>query len=224
MPAKNIVKPYVGDGFYHLYNRGVDKQKIFNEPSDYDVLVFFLKHYLSPREAPFALKRLNEKNFHGEIGLIAYVLMPNHYHFLLRQHSPHGIEHFMRCLWTAYTIYFNKRYERIGPLFQGVYKGVLVESEAQLLHLSRYIHLNPAVTDPIKGGAIPRSIREAASSYPLYLDKQIPAWLKPEVVLSYFKSNNRIGGNDYFSYQSFVEDHTLDKKENLPEINNLVLE
>ena len=80
----------------------------------------------------------------------AYCLMPNHFHILLQQLQDNGISTFVRKLLNSYTRYFNTKNERIGPLFQGQFKAVRVESDEQLLHLTRYIHLNPLVGYVVK--------------------------------------------------------------------------
>lgn len=218
MPGRNVVKQYVASSYYHLYNRGVEQRDIFRESGDYDTFLFFLKHYLSPTDNPFGLKQ-TDKNFCGQVELITYALMPNHYHLLVKQKDNRSIEGFMRCLATSYSIYFNKKYQRTGHLFEGTVKAVLIESEAQLLHLSRYIHLNPGYYDPILRRYSPKSLVDGYSSYKEYLGARQTAWLKPEVVLYYFKSNSRIGKRDYLSYQSFVEDYTADKEDPIIGLN-----
>ena len=160
MPAKNTLKMYIDDGYYHLYNRGVNKMPIFNDEQDYRVFLRYLKTYLIPKDYDAlnliltdtktsqqiraeTLKELNLKNFHGKITLIGYCLMPNHFHLLVHTKSGHDMEYFMRSLMTRYTQYMNRKYTRVGPLFQGRYKAVLVETTEQLLYLTRYIHRNP---------------------------------------------------------------------------------
>ncbi|MCL5019036.1 MAG: transposase [Patescibacteria group bacterium] len=157
MPAKNARKQYLENGYYHLYNRGVEKRTIFLDQQDYSVFLSYLKEYLIPKnekalqeilsnsntsskEKDKALKLLHLNNFYNEITLLAYCLMPNHFHFFIKQKNPNSIDKFMNSLCTRYTMYFNKKYKRVGSLYQGVYKAVLVSSEEQFLHLSRYIH------------------------------------------------------------------------------------
>jgi len=157
MPAKNRTKIYVENGYYHLYNRGVEKRNIFLDQQDYGVFLCYLKEYLTPRdekqlkkilantktsyrEKAKILKILALNNFSEEITLIAYCLMPNHFHFLLKQKNAGSIDQLMNSLGTRYTMYFNKKYNRVGVLYQGVYKAVLVSTDDQLLHLTRYIH------------------------------------------------------------------------------------
>src|SRR3990167_2730154 len=135
MPSRYSVKTYAPDSYYHIYNRGVEKREIFLEEKDFAVLLSYLKTYLMPKEKnelmaiiadPLsgwrdkdqAQKQLRLNNFTDSIELIAYCLMKNHYHMLIRQESETAMDQFMNSLWTRYTMYFNKKYKRIGPLFQ----------------------------------------------------------------------------------------------------------
>ena len=110
---------------------------------------FFLKIYLLDRETLKAElqgsdpSRIERSNFAGDIELLAYCLMPNHFHLLIKQNNKDSISKFMRCIATNYSMYFNKRYDRIGSLFQGIYKAILIKNDNYLLHLTIYIHLNP---------------------------------------------------------------------------------
>lgn len=81
-----------------------------------------------------------------EISMIAYCFMPNHFHFLLRQTNDKGISRFLSNFTNGYTKYFNTKHHRTGVLFQGPFKAVHVETDEQLLHLTRYIHINPVVS------------------------------------------------------------------------------
>ncbi|MEK7097024.1 MAG: transposase [Patescibacteria group bacterium] len=209
MPAKNSVKTYISNGFYHIYNRGVEKRKIFLEEQDYRVFLSYLKLYLSPveetientnknsnldyEEKSSKIFRLNElKNFFNKIKLISYVLMPNHFHLELQQIGIKDIENFMRCLITKYTMYFNKKYKRVGPLFQGRYKAVSIFGNESLLDLSTYIHLNPL--ELLAEGQLLESY--PWSSYPAYIGNHEVKWLSKELVLSSFKGRE--------SYRSFL--------------------
>lgn len=226
MPAKNSTKPYVENGFYHIYNRGVEKRNIFVDPQDYSVFLKYLKEYLEPKNEKELYERLSQpsiswkekeeilrllrlNNFSGKIDLLAYSLMPNHLHFLLKQTSPQNIDLFGNSLITRYVMYFNKKYARVGPLFQGVYKGVLVESEAQLLHLSRYLHRNPLSLE-----IVAKEHQKLYTSLPEYLGQRKTLWVKPDLVLGYFSKSNPRN-----SYLSFVEEN-----EDLEAIQNLIIE
>lgn len=209
MPAKNSIKYYLKNGYYHLYNRGVEKRDIFLDEQDYNVFLSYLKIYLlpkdlvqlnltlssqksTPKQKDQALKLIKLKNFHKTIDLVCYALMPNHFHLLVRQSQDDGIDHFLNALGTRYVGYFNRKYKRVGPLFQGVYKAVLVNSEEQLLHLSRYIHLNPLT---INKPNLP-------SSLPEFLGRAETDWLQPEIVLGYFSKTNPTN-----TYESFMKDY-----------------
>lgn len=195
MAAKNSVKTYLPETYYHLYNRGVAKGNIFLDPYDYSTFLSYLKTYLLPKdvlglsavlhdpksgykEKYEADKLLLLKNFNEEIELLAYALMPNHFHLLIWQKEANSIDNFMNALGTRYSSFFNRKYHRVGTIFQGVYKAVLVESEEQLLHLSRYIHLNPP-----KKSALP-------SSLPDYLGLKNTTWIKTGHVFNYFNRQN----------------------------------
>lgn len=216
MPSKNSLKDYVKGGYYHLYNRGVEKRSIFQDQQDYSVFLSYLKTYLIPKdeqglrqrlsdseisakERDAILKLLGLNNFYGEILVIAYCLMPNHFHLLIKQNSASSIDRFMNSLCTRYTMYFNRKYKRIGPLCQDVYKAVMVESDEQLLHLTRYIHRNP-ISSATKGDALGVEITKQPSSYPEYLEQRKTEWVHPEDILSFFSKTI-----PQLSYQSFVE-------------------
>ncbi|MEX2007713.1 MAG: transposase [Candidatus Levyibacteriota bacterium] len=220
MPAKNIIKIYVEDGYYHVYNRGVEKRIIFKDDQDYKVFLDYLKIYLQPPQplltrtesigdTVFTAPRRPLNNFHNEIELIAYCLMPNHFHLLLKQRSQRALESFMRSLLTKYSTYFNKRYKRVGSLFQSTYKAALVDNDNYLLHLSRYIHLNPVKGTPL------HILHMAYSSYGDYIGKRDTKWIKKENILSFFNDTKKTGLVNLLSYQSFVEKYSSDSKETL---------
>lgn len=215
MPAKNSQKLYVRNGYYHLYNRGVEKRTIFEDSKDYGVFLSYLKDYLLPKdeaklrkllgdtstppqEKDKILKILRLNNFSDNISLLCYCLMPNHFHFLVKQHQENAIDIFMNSLGTRYTMYFNRRYKRVGPLYQGVYKAVLVDTEDQLLHLTRYIHQNPLSSQ----GVALQNLSQQSTSYADYLGLRKTPWIYSEEILSYFSSTN-----PSLSYRSFVEDN-----------------
>ncbi|MEK7543927.1 MAG: transposase [Patescibacteria group bacterium] len=219
MPAKHTIKEFVENGYYHLYNRGVEKQKIFKDDQDYGVFLSYLKTYLEPkdevklratildssaswREKDKASKLLRLNNFNDDLDLLAYCLMPNHFHLLVHQKDKDTIDRFLNSLGTRYTMYFNKKYKRVGPMFQGVYKAVLIGRDEQLLHLTRYIHRNPKSVyhgkKPASQGLALRSWEY--SSYRDYLAFRQTRWVKPKEIL------NQFGKKGVTSYQAFVED------------------
>lgn len=219
MPAKNRIKTYISDSYYHIYNRGVEKRTIFQDEEDYVVFLSCLKLYLnppkpvdrrftltlqgpSPTDTPVQMYApcRQPNNHNGKIELIAYCLMPNHFHLCIKQSDQRAIDHFMRSLATKYAMYFNKKYDRVGSLFQGRYKAVLVETEEQFMYLTKYIHRNPLDLAPYKDR--PRQLSNYKfSSYPNYLKLRRQTWIYPDDVLTYFSSSST-----HNSYQSFVEE------------------
>jgi len=139
----------VQNEFYHVYNRGVDKRIIFTEPADYTRFVNLL--YLCNASQPVDYRLI--QNTHDNVfefdrsdtlvSIGAYCLMPNHFHLLLTPKTETGVATFMNKLSTSYTMYFNRKHERSGSLFQGTYKAKHATSDEYLKYLYSYIHLNP---------------------------------------------------------------------------------
>ena len=220
MPAKYSIKNYVENGYYHVYNRGVEKRLIFQDDQDYGVFLSYLKNYLSPKdekelrskllETKISLKerdkiwqQIRMKNFNHEISLLAYCLMPNHFHFLIQQKTIDAIDKLMSSLSSRYARYFNQKYNRVGALFQGVYRAVSISNDAQFLHLSRYIH-QQALQGDTQQGIQP-------SSYPEYLGIRNTIWIHPEEILTFFSKFN-----PSLSYENYVkEDEDFNSLEDL---------
>lgn len=143
------ITPLVNGQIYHIFNRGVEKRTVFTDKRERTRFLEAVKYYqqISP-EIKFSKADKDKKENLSDkklVEVIAYCLMPNHFHFLLKQISDHGVSTFIRRLINSYTRYFNTKNERVGSLFQGPFKAVRIESDEQLLHATRYIHLNPLV-------------------------------------------------------------------------------
>lgn len=143
--------PFVTGNFYHIFNRGVEKRLIFLNESDFQHFLQTIYYYqfIGPKPKFSTYKRFRNQRFDENpklIEIICYCLMPNHFHLLIKQIKEGGIHEFMSKVTNSYTKYFNTKYKRVGPLFQGQFKAVPVMSDEQLIHLSRYIHLNPYVS------------------------------------------------------------------------------
>lgn len=201
MPQKNSVKRYYENAFYHVYNRGVEKRNIFLDRDDYLAFLHLLKTSLS--EAPKQggtlsgkAVKLQRKNFFGKVDLLCFCLIPNHFHFLLRQRDKSSMTQFLRSICTSYSMYFNKKYDRVGSLFQGVFKAVDIDDENYFLWISRYIHRNPENFQ-----------NYAYSSYADYLGKRQTSWLNIKTVLDMFSSSDL---RKTKNYQNFVENEIED--------------
>jgi len=133
--------------YYHIYNRGVEKRKIFLDQKDHGRFVRLF--YLANGDRPVVTRLvqglpLDEIDVgNKKIAIGAYVLMPNHFHILVKEIKEGGATSFMEKLQTGYSMYFNKKNERVGPLFQGTFKAEHVSRDEHLKYLFAYIHLNP---------------------------------------------------------------------------------
>ncbi len=141
---------FVQGEYYHIYNRGNSKQRIFHDKEDYMRFISLL--YISNTSESFNLYDLNrDHNFNVYeiernnmlVNIGAYTLMPNHFHVLITQKEDNGISKFMQKLSTAYSMYYNKKYERTGGLFEGKFKSQYLDTDKYLKYIFSYIHLNP---------------------------------------------------------------------------------
>ncbi len=147
--------------YYHIFNRGMSKQKIFLEKRDWIRFLFLILYFQSPitfnnisrstkhfvKHSVFNIdkKQILEIVQNRFVELTTFCLMPNHFHLIIKDNSSDGdgISHYMQRVLNSYTKYFNTKYKKSGHLFQGPYKAVHIEKNFQLLHLSAYIHKNP---------------------------------------------------------------------------------
>ncbi len=209
MPANGPSKSAI---CYHIYNCGVEKRNIFSDTQDYEVFERFIGDYLTPPAHPDSLKKVftvhgrtfrgtphQPKNYFGKIELLAFSLMPNHFHLVLHPKAEDALESFIRSLCTRYSMYFNKKYQRTGSLFQGPYKSAKIEKGAQLPLLVNYIH-HPT---------------SSHSSLSVYTGKKEISWVNTNDVLS-AKNVNPKGTATELSKEITIEDDT-----NLLERRNL---
>ena len=186
---------------YHVYNRGVAKQPIFRDTNDYlrilSTFSFYLEKEIAQKYSTTTKEDLNKilsqtaKNPIVQIN--AYCLMLNHFHLIIKQLAENGISQFMSKTLNSYTRYFNTKHDRVGPIFQGDFKAVLIENDEQFSHLSRYIHLNPFIAEIIKSSANYRW-----SSYGQYLREEKNRLCTP--IYSTSKEEYKKFVEDYASY------------------------
>lgn len=221
MPSNRKIV-FANGEYFHLFNRGVERRLVFTNKREFlravDLANFYRFDKLPLRYSKFLalgeeqklnfLARLNEKT----VELTAFCLMGNHFHFLVKQLKDNGVSKFMANFTNSYTKYFNTKYQRVGPLFQGAFKAVHIESDEQLVHLSRYIHLNPVSGFKVK----PEELKDYSwSSYPSYIGEADVNFVDKEPVMNFFKKPVK--------YQEFVLDQA-DYAKRLKAIEHLVIE
>ena len=172
--------------YYHVYNRGCNRELIFANDRNYKFLLQRAKSYLPD----YPLK------------VIAYCLMPNHYHFLLLPEEDGILSRFIQRLFNSYTQAFNKQQNRTGTLFEGRAKSVLVDTDEYILHICRYLHLNP-----VKANLVTHPEDWPYSNYLEWVKKRGGTLVDREIVNGLFTSANE--------YENFVLndiDNSLDKR------------
>lgn len=198
MPGR--ITPLANGEYYHIFNRGSEKRDIFSQTRDFKrfAQTFYYYQFTGPKISfsKFAKSDLNSFKPHNDkklVEIICYCLMPNHFHFLVKQLKDNGISIFLSQLSNSYTKYFNTKYNRVGPLLQGAFKAVLIENDEQLLHVSRYIHLNPVVS-----GIVKNLDEYLWSSYKEYTQSTVDKICFKEEILNFFPSQEK--------YKEFMED------------------
>ena len=156
MPIRQ--NPFVTSEYYHIFNRGVDHSAVFRNSRDYQFFLSCLEfyHYREPslrfsafrrmniHVADITLSRMEQSGVNASV--LAYAFMPNHFHLLIREEHENGIHRFLFKALNSFAKYLNTKHKRVGPVFQGNFQAVHIDTDEQLLHVSRYIHLNPVVS------------------------------------------------------------------------------
>jgi len=209
MSSINRVKKYIENSSYHIYNRGVNKRKIFFCEEDYRTYLKYLKQYLLPKDVLYRelldeyaspreiVRVMSISNFANQINLQSYCLMPNHIHLLVEQTEAKVISKFMKSLHTRYSMYINAKYKRIGGLFQDIYKARCIRDPKDLLNVSLYIHRNP-----IKLTHRLETYRWSSLQY--FVNNQKILWIKKEKVNKAFQ--NSLLQSQYKNYVDLVKD------------------
>lgn len=195
MPRRKY--PLVNDQIYHVYNCGANKQPIFFVNGNYIRAIKTIEYYLVHKPS-LSFSRFLQLSLEGKVKMqeaivsmqravefISYSLMPNHYHFLLKQVVDDGIKDFVRNFQISYTRYANIKHDRTGPLLQGQFKALLIEDSNQLNHVVRYIHLNSYTSYIVK------NLKELKdypwSSLPEYLGIVNKGFCSKKIILSQYK-------------------------------------
>lgn len=172
------------NSFLHVFNRGINKEPLFLDSSDYD---FFLKKLLE----------LKKKYDHS---LYALCLLPNHFH-LSFQTRKIPISKIMASLCTSYSLYFNKAHNHFGPVFQNRFKSILIENDSYFLELSKYIYLNP-----VKAGLVSNPLAYPYSSFGEAIGEKTLTFLDPNIIRLVGKTKESQESYKNFVYQGFKED------------------
>ncbi len=168
--------------YYHIFNRGVDKKIIFKQKGDYSRFLMSLIYFNT--EAPIQMRseeKVLPKDKERLVDVVAFCPDPNHFHLILKENKENGIATFMKKIGTGHAMYFNKKYNRSGFLFQGRFKSVHINSNDQLLYASAYVNCNSQI----------HGIEEAEKypwcSFPEYLGRKGIGCQKDEI-LQQFKA------------------------------------
>ncbi len=206
---------FVNGNFYHVINRGVNHDAIFKDEKDYRRFLDSTNFSRFDSEVQFSyFNRISEKA-RGEmlerfektkgplVDILVFSLMPNHYHYLMRQLLDGGVQTFMRNFQNSYAKFFNIKHERIGPLFQSAFRATPIESEEQLVHTSRYIHLNQVSSSLVE---ITDLEKYPWTSFPEYLGKKRYNFVNTKPILEFFDG-------DRIKYKKFVFEQADNQKE-----------
>lgn len=183
MPSRNVVKQYSPESYYHIYARGASKQSLFPESVDKLHFISLFARYLSdtPQTSSEGVAYPHYKSW---VELLCFCIMGNHFHLLIYQNEINGMSRFMQSLMTSYARYFNNKYRKSGPPFESRYKAVLISNDVYLLHISRYIHLNPRYWKNYK-----------YSSIKYYLENKTEQWISTSYVETLFENVD-----DYYKF------------------------
>lgn len=214
MPSRYYKRNFIKGYYYHIYNRGANKEKVFWDNEDYQTFTDILAYYLIfPMGKPLSILNRIERNASANenkvpnlakeatlVKLSAYCLMPNHFHFILKQFGEpseeNSISNLMRRTIITYAMYTKKKYNHAGTLFQGKFKNILVQTDSQLQQLSKYIHRNPTEIQ----GSEPLQ-KYQFSSYKYFIGEELPpVWIEVDDILRFFSKSD-----PYSSYKKFVE-------------------
>lgn len=218
--------PLVSGEIYHIFNRSIAEYQIFNNEKEFLRMIHLISFYrfekITPKFSEFyrTLKRRKQeffslleettKNKEKLIQIIAYCIMPTHFHLILRQIKDNGISTFMSNILSGYSHYFNITHKRKGPLYESRFNSILIQNDTQLLHLTRYVHLNPVTAHLTE-----KAEEWKFSSYDEYLKKK-PAQER----ICYFNDLLKI---DPERYAFFVNDRK-DYQRELANIKKLIID
>ena len=212
MPRRKTI--FLEGEYYHVFNRSAFKQPILTKKNDLNFFHQLVQYYLQEKPPiKFSYYRANPDRYKIDTKrlatIISYCYMPNHFHFTLRQESTKGIQKFMQKILNSFSHYYKLKNNLKGPLFESTFKSVYIESNEQLLHLSRYHHLNP-----VTAYLVEQPEDYEYSSYRQYMEKNY-SLIDPSIVLNQFRSKQE--------YTKFVINRK-DYQRDFDKIKHLILQ
>lgn len=221
MPRRNVV---LADGeIYHVFNRSIAKENIFFSQGNLRKAIEIIEYYRFPQKLRLSKFKALPRELKGEylnaqknviplVEIYCFSFMPNHYHFLLKQLQDKGILQFISNFQNSFAKVFNLKNERDGALFQNSFKAKRIETEEQLVHVSRYIHLNPVTSYLID---FKNLANYSWTSFPMYLNGNSESFINTEFILKLFGTKEK--------YRQFVADQINFQRE-LAIIKDLIME
>lgn len=220
--ATNRALVFATEETYHVFNRGVERRILFTSKREHERFVEVLRYYrfspvpmrysdfrVLPDPARQNIWRVLADRGNVDVEIFVYCLMPNHFHLVLRQRHERGIRRFLSNISNSYAKYFNAKHRRVGPLFQGAFKAVHIETEEQFLHITRYVHINPVTAFMIHENGVDTYPWSSLSEY---VEKIPSGFCDTWWVKKVFKKPS--------GYRLFVHDH-LDYAKTLAKIKHL---
>jgi putative transposase len=221
MPIKYTKKSFLSGGMYHIYNRGIDGRRIFGENQDFERYIEEMKKYLDDNketdntifkdERPYRKRHKEEMKLIGGVEILVFCLMPDHLHLLLRQNQTDAITKLMRRVNTGYVMYYNKKYKRHGPLFEGVYKAIPIKTAEDAVYISRMVHLNPVAASTRRFGPVEAVMGASPGEYLYsscrnYLNREESKWINTSLLMTEF---GKLGAGRWKTYGEFVGDNKV---------------
>jgi putative transposase len=211
--------------WYHVFTRGNDKMDIFRDEQDYFVFMHRLRAALGKETtvqgAPLHTLHIPRRDGRIQVritpfeadafSIAAYCLMPNHFHFLIRQNGEIPISTLLLKVLTSYSMYFNRKYQHVGHVFQDRFKAVHIDNDTQLKHVSAYIHVNPKIARLV------RDLRKwKYSSYPEYFTDKNGGVCDTRIILEQFRNARE--------YEKFVEESFEDIRARKDAVRELMMD
>ncbi len=187
MQSQNVVKANLLNGYYHVSSQSINKELLFKDESDYRFFSSLFERYLLNKDSQHK-KIISSKKIYDSVEVIAFCIMPDGFHLLVYQIDSGGVSNLMHNIMTNYRQYYSDRYKKSARLFDGQYKTQFISSDDKLLHISRYIHIEPCDW-----------IDYPHSSLRAYLYDDVPCWMKKSRIVKLYGSA--------INYLEFLKDY-----------------